>query len=510
MPFHTRCELAVPQGRAAAPESQTGHHPGSEDAAASNRRRDGAPGDAPGVSAAGTVVALGVETLCRRDGERTAGGGRRPSRREVHVKRILRTATLVLLALPLAPRALDGEVTVYGTLMPFADNARVSGATEASPSDGATQVPGSAYTGVDVPQRFRLGSGTSHLGFKGGLDLLGEDLQVFFQVESTVSVDAADSPNSWASRNTGVGLKGKFGRVLLGNWDTPYKYPTPFVGPIRGLNSFDNALVGTPGFGVPATTTQSGRAGKAADAAFNRRQGNSVQYWSPELHGFSARLAVSLNESKTVPPASPSVSPTLYSGVVSYVRGPLTVRYAYERHQDYFGLSQLGGSAAATTANDSSTDQGHLVVVQAALPTGTRLSGMAERLSYENADDTPGVVNAYARYAFYALAQQRFGSHQLWASYGLALRGTCEVAGGGACTTRGLGASQLGAGYSYAIGKSFDLYAAYYQLANDRSASYAVVGGPGAVAPGGTTRGLGLGFLYTFSATATAGAPKGI
>lgn len=457
------------------------------------------------------AVAPGVELLRRRDGERTAVRSPAASRREVHVKRILHTAMLAFLTLPLAPRALEGEVTVYGTLMPFADNARVSGATEAAPSDGATQVPGSAYTGAGVPQRFRLGSGTSHLGFKGGLDLLGEDLQVFFQVESTVSVDAADSPNSWASRNTGVGLKGKFGRLLLGNWDTPYKYPTPFVGAIRGLNPFDNALVGTPGFGVPATTTQSGRGNAKADAAFNRRQGNSIQYWSPELHGLSARLAVSMNESKTVPsPTSPSVSPTLYSGVVSYVNGPLTIRYAYERHQDFFGLSQLGGSAGATTANGSSTDQGHLVVAHVALPTGTRLSGMAERLSYENADDTPGVVNAYARYAFHALAQQRFGSHQVWASYGLALRGTCEVAGGGACTTRGLGASQLGAGYSHAIGKSFDLYAAYYQLANERSATYAVVGGPGAVAPGGTTRGLGIGFLYTFAATATAGAPKGL
>jgi predicted porin len=429
----------------------------------------------------------------------------------VHVKRILSTAMLASLLLPLAPRALEGEVTLYGTLMPFADNARVSGATEAAPSDGATQVSGSAYTGDDVGQRFRLGSGSSHLGFKGGLDLLGEDLQVFFQVENTVSVDAADSPSSWASRNTGVGLKGKFGRVLLGNWDTPYKYPTPFVGAIRGLNSFDNALVGTPGFGVPATTTQSGRGNVKADAAFNRRQGNSVQYWSPELHGFSARVAVSVNESKTAPtPTSPSVSPTLYSGMVGYVKGPLTVRYAYERHQDYFGLSQLGGSAGATTANDASTDEGHLLVAQVALRTGTRLSGMAERLSYENADDTPGEVNAYERWAFYALAQQRLGAHQLWASYGLALRGACEVAGGGACSTRGLGASQLGVGYSYAVGTSFDLYAAYYQLANDRSATYGVVGGPGAVAPGGTTRGLGIGFLYTFSATATAGLPKGL
>lgn len=426
------------------------------------------------------------------------------------MKRALHLASLTILALPLVARGLDGELTIYGTVMPFADNARISGPTAVAPSDGATQVAGAAYTGIAVPQRFRLGSGTSNIGFKGGLDLFGEDLQVFFQVESAVSVDASDSLNAWASRNTGVGLKGKFGRVLFGNWDTPYKSPTPQVGVLRGLNPFDNALVGAPGFGVPATTTQSGRVNAKADAAFNRRQGNSIQYWTPELHGFSARLGVSLNESKTSDtPTGPSVSPTIFSGVVSYQKGPVTVRYAYERHQDYFGLSQLGGSAGATEANDSSTDQGHMVVVHVALPSGTRLSGMAERLSYENADDTPGVVSAYARYAFYLLAQQRFDAHQLWASYGMALKGSCDVAGGGPCSTKGLGASQLGLGYSYSIGKSFDLYAAYYQVVNERSASYGVVGGPGTVAPGGDTRGAGIGVLYTFSATATVGAPKG-
>jgi predicted porin len=413
--------------------------------------------------------------------------------------------------LPLAARALDGEVTVYGTLLPFADNARIMGATTAAPSGGATQVAASAYTGGKIPARFRLTSGTSNLGFKGGMDLMGEDLQVFFQIENTISVDANDSPNAWAGRNTGVGLKGKFGRVLLGSWDTPYKSPTPAVGAIRGLNPFDNALVGAPGFGVPATTTQSGRGGGKADAAFNRRQGNSIQYWTPDLHGFSARLGVSLNETKTTATATaPTISPTIYSGVISYVNGPLTVRYAYERHQDYFGLSQLGGSAADTVANHASTDQGHLFVVQAALPTGTRLSGMGELLDYRNSDDTPGVVNGYRRLAFHALAQQRFGDHQLWASYGMAEKGKCKVAGGGACSTKGLGATQLALGYSYSIGKSFDLFASYYQLVNDRSASYGVVGGPGTVAPGGDTRGMGIGFLYTFAATATAGSPKGL
>ncbi|ACL63709.1 porin [Anaeromyxobacter dehalogenans 2CP-1] len=420
-------------------------------------------------------------------------------------------ALLAALLLPAAASALEGDVTLYGTLMPFFDNARVSDPTRPglSPATGgATQVSDAAYTGVAIPQRFRLTSGTSNIGFKGGFDVLGEDLQVFFQVESAVSPDG-DAPNAWASRNSAVGVKGKFGRAFFGNWDTPYKYPVLLVGAVRGLNPFDNTITANPGFGVPGTTTQSGRVNGKADAAFNRRQGNSVQYWTPELYGFSARLAYSANESRTVASATaPSISPTISSGLVSWAYGPLLLRYAYERHQDYFGLSQLGGSPVSLT-NRSSTDQGHEAIAQLALPTGTRVSLVGERLSYENEDRAVGAVREYARLAYYALLQQRFGAHQVFGSFGQSDAGECKVVGGGACTVNGLGATQWNAGYSYALTKAADVYVAYYETRNDRSASYGVVGGPGAVAPGGDTRGFGLGLLYTFAATANVGAPKG-
>lgn len=420
-------------------------------------------------------------------------------------------ALLAALLLPAAASALEGDLTIYGTMMPFLDNARVSDPTRPGLSPaagGATQVAESAYTGVSIPQRFRLSSGTSNIGFKGGFDVLGEDVQVFFQLESAVSPDG-DAPNAWASRNSAVGLKGKFGRVFFGNWDTPYKYPLLLVGATRGLNPFDNTITASPGFGVPGTTTQTGRANGKADAAFNRRQGNSVQYWTPDFHGLSARVAFSANESKTAPSATaPSISPTLYSGLVSYVYGPFVLRYAYERHEDYFGLTQMGGSPVSLT-NRSSTDEGHEVIAQVALPTNTRLSVVGERLSYQNEDRAAGAVREYSRYAYYALAQQRFGPHQLFGSFGQADAGACKVEGGGPCTVNGLGAVQWNAGYVYSLNKAADVYLAYYETRNDRSATYGVVGGPGAVAPGGDTRGLGVGLLYTFAATANVGAPKG-
>lgn len=420
---------------------------------------------------------------------------------------------LLLASSPLAVQALEGDVTIYGTFLPFLDNARVTGATGAglSPANGgATLVPGASYTGAGVSQRFRLSSGTSNIGFKGGLDVLGEDLQVFFQLESAVSPDG-DAPNAWASRNSAVGVKGSFGRAFVGSWDTPYKYPLLIIGATRGLNPFDNTITANPGFGVPGTVTAGGRGGKA-DASFNRRQGNGVQYWTPVLFGLSARLAAAANETKTTDTATvPSISPELYSALLTWSGGPFMVSYGYERHQDYFGLAQLGGNSPSST-NRSSTDEGHELVAQVKLPTGTRIAAVGEWLSYRSTDLAAGALNRHERLAYWTIAQHRVGPHAAWASFGQADAGECTVRGG-PCTTRGLGATHWAVGYLYSLNKSADVYAAYYEMINDRSGSYAILPSlpiaTSQIAPGGDTRGLGVGLLFTFAGTAKVGAPAG-
>jgi len=61
-------------------------------------------------------------------------------------------------------------------------------------------------------------------------------------------------------RITGATAPGLSPATGGGSWDTPYKYPLLFVGALRGLNPFDNATTANPGFKVPGTTTQTGRA----------------------------------------------------------------------------------------------------------------------------------------------------------------------------------------------------------------------------------------------------------
>ena len=406
-------------------------------------------------------------------------------------------------ALPLSLSAQASDVQIYGTFLPFLDHVKTSGATAPglSPANGgATQVAASAYTGDlgNLPGRNRMTSGTSNLGFRGSFKV-NDDLKIIWQIESAISPDG-DAPNSLTSRNSALGLEGSWGRVFYGNWDTPYKYPLLFVGALRGLNPFDNALTANPGFNVPGTTTQNGRANAKADAAFNRRQGNSIQYWSPVVNGFSGRVAYSVNEGKTAATITvPSVSPELWSALLSYKAGAFNISYGYERHSDYFGLAQLGGSAGATATNATSKDEGHELIAAYAFPTGTKVSAIVERLSYDTSDTAVGKVNHYERDAWYVLVQQRWGDHQLFGAYGKANAGSATVVGGGPVTTNGLGGAQWSAGYTYSLTKTADLYTSVYGMTNERSASYALFPPVGSgVAPGASTTGFGLGILYTF------------
>jgi len=430
----------------------------------------------------------------------------------------MRSIAIVLsvagLSISLPAAAQEGKISLYGTLQPFLDNFRTANATPEGltpQNGGASQVIADDYTGEDLPNRFRITSGTSHIGFRGEI-ALGDHISAFFQVESAVNTDG-DHPvltSPWASRNSGVGLKGDYGTLFYGNWDTPYKHPTLFLGPVRGLNPFDNSITGNPGFNVPVTTTQNGRASSRSDAAFNRRQGNSIQYWTPQFVGLSARLAVSVNESRTrETDIEASISPILMSGLLSFELGTLSLNYAYERHMDYFGTNWVGGSPGGSLTNSSSVDDAHEFVAWYQFPFGTRLAAVVERLTYRADDTIPGAVRGYQRDAVYGAVQQHIGQHALWGAFGVAGAGHCVKVGGGPCTTNGLNGMQWSVGYTFSPVKTFDIYASYYEMRTGRSAQYALFPPVVPIAPGADTKAFGLGVMFLFDITLGSwGGPK--
>ena len=418
----------------------------------------------------------------------------------------LRNRLLALAALPLGCAAYAADepasiVEMYGTVFPVLDSAETTGATSPAPASRPSQLPASAYTGANDLKRNRITVGTSNLGFRG-YESLGGDLKLVWQLESGFQIDQNTGPGLGA-RDSKVGLRNRWGEIFMGQWDTPYKYISLPVNPLRGGYVFDRtAITGNPGFGVGNTTTQFTRIGAKPDASFDRRQGNSVQYWSPNFSGLSFRVGYSVDEGAgAVVAGGPIVKPVVFAASAQYDVGTLSLRYGYEEHKDYFGMSQLGGSAAGTATNSSSKDRGHKLVALWRIG-NTRLTGLVEQLEYKNSGDSlAGAVNRYKRTAWYGVVEQFFANKSsVFISYGRAADGSCERVGGAACSTQALGANYLTAGYIYRFSKRTEVFAMYYRLNNKESAQYSP--GPmvnaATIAPGADTQAYGVGMIHFF------------
>ena len=413
--------------------------------------------------------------------------------------------SLLAAALALAGSAQAASVVeMYGTVMPFFENAKTSGATSPAPTDRPAQLPAAAYTGVNDLSRWRITAGTTNWGF-GGYEDLTPGLRAVWQLESAFQIDQNTGPGI-AARNSKIGLAGSWGEVNMGQWDSPYKNISLPINPFRAGYSFDyTPLMGNPGFGVPVTTTQFTRIGAKPDAAFDKRVGNFVQYWSPRWGGVSFRVGHSVNEGRnSVVAGGPVVSPTITSAAVIWDIGGFSIRYAHEQHNDYFGMTQLGGAAAGTATNPSSRDRANkLVAIWRA--GGTRVAAAFEQLEYRNEQVSGAVtatdVNKYKRKAFYVIGEQAFGRNVFFASFSHADEGDCSRVGGGACSTANLAADYYTLGYIYRISNRTELFLTYYRIKTDSSSQYTVqpvIGTAAAIAPGADTTGAGLGMIHYF------------
>jgi predicted porin len=425
-----------------------------------------------------------------------------------------------------AGQEIAADVEIYGVLVPHIELIETRGSTPLGARSSATQVPDAAFNNVDEPARLRVTQGTSHLGFRGTVDLLGDALKVVWQIESGVPIDGDPVLNTLASRNSRLGLSGHFGTVFVGIWDTPYKWASlPVVNPLpAGFVPDYTALIGSPGFNVGALNLSPGYVANAvpgpspvprSNAAFYRRDSNNIQYWSPVFHGLSLRASYTTNEfsraarggsGETAP--TPEISPDVFSGLLSYDDGSLKLRYAIELHRDYFGLSLIGGSPGGTAQNPSSRDIGQTGVASYTINFServrTRLVAMAEYLFYENDDTVEGNVDQYERAAVYGLVDQSFDHHHVWAAYGEAEHGRCSLVGDADCSTEGLGARMITLGYLYRFSPDTDVYAAAYQVVNKSASSYQPFPPIDPLpAPGANVRSIGIGMLHHFSASAS-------
>ncbi len=194
---------------------------------------------------------------------------------------------------------------------------------------------GRAHLSVDLLDdgadysRVNASSNSSRLGLRGNRAF--GDLTAVWQIEQEIFFNLNgsnnDAINRFATRDTFAGLKGRWGQVRFGKFDTPFKVAR---GP---ADLFGDQL------GDMRNLTRVG------NARFDERLNNTLEYETPNLAGLRAKLAYALHEgaSATVTNGTDKKD-SATSFALHYTAGNLDAAVAYE---DY-GRNAANGERDAT------------------------------------------------------------------------------------------------------------------------------------------------------------------
>lgn len=358
------------------------------------------------------------------------------------MSKTLRHSAAACVALCAASASAQTNIQIYGRLNVSAEVVRASGAGNQA----------------------RIANNRSVMGLRGSEDL-GGGLQAVFQIEGTLAPDTG--AGEIARRDTRVGLDGAFGTLFLGHWTTAY------TGATSGLDPFYPTTAGYMSLLANGAAPSTGNTGNLS--SFDRRQANSLHYWTRPWHGASLRLTHGLGEERLPGGARPS----LLSAAALFERGPWQAVLAHERHHAYQGAGTHDSGTKAALARSAGASRVALIV---------------ERLKY----GLPG--GALARNAAYLSFSHQRGAHGLraalaWAGDGKGREGSRIgfVRGGS-----GTGAVHLTLGYDYALSKRSSVYAYATRLDNEAAAAYDFAINPLGAAPGATLGGAVLGLRHSF------------
>jgi predicted porin len=134
----------------------------------------------------------------------------------------------------------------------------------------AYQVYGYANVSTDMQNNgdeseIFVSSNSSRVGFKGALDTDNDLFTVIFQYESQADFNRnGNETATWSSRNSYAGLKGNWGKLIWGNYDTPLKS----LG--RSIEFFPDRI-------------GDARNATSFDGTWDRRENNMILYATPAL-----------------------------------------------------------------------------------------------------------------------------------------------------------------------------------------------------------------------------------
>jgi predicted porin len=298
-----------------------------------------------------------------------------------------------------------------------------------------------------------------------GEEKLGGGMSVWFQCTSSMEV-LGPASGSWCGRNSAIGVRGGFGNVFAGNWDTPHKLVSNLA---RGWWGGTNTLQG----GTLQILANGSETAGNTGSSFFRRHSRSINYHSPDWSGFNLQAAISSQNEATAIPDSAAAKPRLMSVAGQFRTGPFFAGLGYEKHSDF----------GAVESDDSSIN----LVAGFTFAGAVRVSAMYMQVEY---DPTGGVKTEHDGFAFY-VDWKLGGPHSLYLQY--ALRNETEV-GGTEITDSAV--DVLGVAYGYSFSKRTQGYIAYNSMSNDPAASFNL--GTSSTTVGGKQTVVGVGLRHSF------------
>ena len=348
-------------------------------------------------------------------------------------------------------------ITLYGRLYPQFTVIKSSGATAFNgPRNTLSGAPG----GVELASHNEVQASNSRLGFRGS-EKLGNGLVAFFQIESTIPLDAGGG--TFATRDSFVGLRGGFGSVKLGNMDTVYKNvgdKVSFLGVSSGNFVSNSNLLSKLGFG----TSSSG--------SFHLRRNNSVVYEAPNLGGLGFAIGYSPDEIRASNRKADVVSTGVTYGGVKNI--PFYLAIAYESHKDLFGGSRNSPAALSNFATLGATSKDTAVRFTASYTFAgkTTVEVNHATMKYSESGGATGRFNEYKHNAYNVALAHTMAQWQLAAAFVRANNGSCSLIGGAACSTAGLQGTQVSVGSRYNFSKRTSMFAMYAKVYNGFAARY--------------------------------------
>jgi len=333
---------------------------------------------------------------------------------------LVASAVLAVLAVP----AMAADVTIYGRAHLSADH---------------------LDNGDD--SAIKVSSNSSRLGFKASTKL-ENGLEALVQIEQEVRID--NGSGTWTSRDSFVGLKGDFGLVRVGKFDTPHKK-------IRSSTDMFGDRLGD----ARNITRKAG--------AFDERFDQSIHYQSPAFNNVTFDFVYSTERGQTQD--ADNDTNQISTSVTYSVKG-LYLAAAYETRGDFATID-------GELKDSKSLRLGAYYDINSAF----RVAALYQTIS----DIAGGDRDVYGIGASYKAGEYTF-------------RGQYYVAGDN--DTDDSGAGMLAVGVDRSFGKDLTLYAVYGITSNDDNANFNVSqqARSAYLTPvvGEDISGLSLGIIYNF------------